>query len=224
MILRDNRRAFLLQSAKDVVEEIRYLIALYSKLFVVCSPPITVALFIGMTQGYTAAERWETARKSLKIAAGILLTVLLCGNWILEMVGVAIDGFRIAGGLILCRLALTMLYSKIDIIEKMGGGKVATHEDISAVPLAFPTIVGAGTISSTLICKADATNGKELSYVWLAAGLIMLTFWLFFYLVCFFSRWFKPAFVSVFAKLSGLLLLAMAVQLVVCGALGFLPK
>ena len=207
-----------------MVEDIRYLIALYSKLFVVCSPPITVALFIGMTQGYTAEERWQTARKGLKISAGILLAVLVCGNWILEMVGVSIDGFRIAGGLILCRLAWTMLHSSVEVVERTDGESIATHEDISVVPLAFPTIVGAGTISSTLICKADAANGKELFYVWLTAGLIMLTFWLFFYLICFFSRWFKPAFVSIFAKLSGLLLLAMSVQLVVHGIMGFLPK
>ncbi len=88
-----------------MVEDIRYLLALYSKLFVTCSPPITVALFIGMTQGYTAEERWETARKGLKIAAGILLTVLICGNQIFEIVGVATDGLRIAGGLILPRLS-----------------------------------------------------------------------------------------------------------------------
>lgn len=207
-----------------MVEDIRYLTALYCKLFVTCSPPITVALFIGMTQGYTAEERWETARKGLKIATGILLAVLLCGNRIFEMVGVATDGLRIAGGLILCRLAWTMLHSNIEIAEDTGGERRVKHEDISVVPLAFPTIVGAGTISSTLICKADATNTKELICVWLAAGLIMLTFWLFFYLICFFSRWFRPTFVSIFAKLSGLLLLAMSVQLVVCGVMGFLPK
>lgn len=208
-----------------MVEDIRYLVALYSKLFVVCSPPITVALFIGMTQGYTAEERWETARRGLKVAAGILLAVLVCGNRILEMVGVAIDGFRIAGGLILCRIAWVMIHSNIAVETDTGSGaSEAKHKDISVVPLAFPTIVGAGTISSTLICKADATNGKELLFVWVAAGLIMLTFWLFFYLICFFSRWFKPAFVSIFAKLSGLLLLAMAVQLTVCGVVGFLPK
>jgi len=207
-----------------MVEDIRYLLALYSKLFVTCSPPITVALFIGMTQGYTAEERWETARKGLKIATGILLATLVCGGWILEMVGVAMDGFRIAGGLVLCRLAWTMLHSNIEIADETSGEKSVKREDISVVPLAFPTIVGAGTISSTLICKADATNTKELLYVWLAAGLIMLTFYLFFYLICFFSRWFKPTFVNIFAKLSGLLLLAMAVQLVVGGVMGFLPK
>ena len=133
--MRDNRRVFLLQSTADVVEDIRYLIALYSKLFVVCSPPITVALFIGMTQGYTAEERWETARKGLKVAAGILLTVLVCGNWVLEMVGVAMDGFRIAGGLILCRLAWTMLHSNIEIADGAVGESTKKHEDISAVPL-----------------------------------------------------------------------------------------
>jgi multiple antibiotic resistance protein len=204
--------------------DISYLIALYCKLFVTCSPPITVALYIGMTQGYTAEERWETAKRGLKVAAGILLATLVCGSWILEMVGVAIDGFRIAGGLVLCRLAWTMLHSNIEVAEDTGSERKVKHEDISVVPLAFPTIVGAGTISSTLICKADATNTKELLYVWLVAGLIMLTFYLFFYLICFFSRWFKPAFVSIFAKLSGLLLLAMSVQLVVCGVIGFLPK
>ena len=204
--------------------DVSYLVALYCKLFVTCSPPITVALYLGMTQGYTAEERWETARKGLRIAAGILLATLVCGSWILEMVGVAMDGFRIAGGLILCRIAWTMLYSNVEVVKETGGEKKVKREDISVVPLAFPTIVGAGTISSTLICKAGATNGKELFYVWLAAGLIMLTFYLFFYLICFFSRWFKPAFVSIFAKLSGLLLLAMSVQLVVCGVFGFLPK
>ena len=117
-----------------------------------------------------------------------------------------------------------MLYANVEDGRETGSEKKVKREDIAVVPLAFPTIVGAGTISSTLICKAGATNGKELFYVWLAAGLIMLTFYLFFYLICFFSRWFKPAFVSIFAKLSGLLLLAMSVQLVVCGVFGFLPK
>ena len=204
--------------------DISYLIALYCKLFVTCSPPITVALYIGMTQGYTAEERWETAKRGLKVAAGILLATLVCGSWILETVGVAIDGFRIAGGLILCRIAWTMLWSNIEVTQDTDVQPPSKHEDISVVPLAFPTIVGAGTISSTLICKADATNGRELFCVWLAAGLIMLTFCLFFYLICFFSRWFNQAFVSIFSKLSGLLLLAMAVQLVVCGVMGFFPK
>ena len=206
-------------------EDLGYLTALYTKLFVTCSPPITVALYIGMTQGYTPEERWGTARKGLKIAACILFTMLICGDWILEAVGVAMDGFRIAGGLVLCRLAWTMLHSNITVETETTEVQTSSkHEDISVVPLAFPTIVGAGSISSTLICKADATSTKELCYVYAAAGLVMLTFYLFFYLVCFFSRWFKPAFVSIFAKLSGLLLLAMSVQLVVCGVLGFMSK
>lgn len=203
-------------------EDVRYATTFFLKVFVTCCPPLTAVLFMGMTAAYTPQQRWTTGCKGLGIASIILLLTLVFGNGILDIIGVSMQAFQVAAGLLLGKLGWTMVHA--ECFEGNNTNSSKSREDISVTPLGFPTIVGPGAISSTIIGKADAVNTLQHAYAYVVGLLIMLSFFGCFYIVCFCSKWLRPAFIVIFTKLTGLVVLTIAAQFILTGTLNFFTK
>ena len=197
-----------------------YLVELYAKLFAASAPIAVMAIFIGMTPGYSPKERWQTSLKASHVSFGILLLCAFFGVKLLNFMGVDMNAFRIAGGLVMGLVALDMIRKQMSVGgDECGGGE---RPDIIVTPLAFPIISGPGAISSLMIAKSEAINSVQNGYAYIALVLLMLTFYILFYITSFCSKWLKPALVQITTKLCGLIVLAMAAQFVANGFLGFL--
>lgn len=207
---------------KSMNDDLRYFLSLYVKVFATCSPPLTAVLFIGMTSVYTPQERWRIACKGLSVASALLLLAVAFGNCVLDIIGVQMQAFQISAGLLLGKLGWDMLH--VVCFEGKMTDSLSSKKDISITPLAFPTIVGPGAISSIMVGKADAANVTQQVYAYAVGVLIMLTFFGFFYLACFCSKWLRPAFIIIFTKLSGLVVLTVAAQFILSGVFGFSQK
>ena len=140
--------------------------------------------------------------KASLVAFGIMLLFLFIGEPLLGIFGVDISSFAIAGSFVLLILALEMIlgqqFFKHD--PKMGG---------SIVPIAFPMIAGAGSITTLLSLKAEF----HMINIAIALVLNMLLVFLVLKATKFFERLLRPAGLAILQKIFGIILLAIAVRL-----------
>ena len=196
-----------------------FLLTLYLKIFT-ASALIPVALmYIGIASRFTPQERWRVAQKGTAVAACILLCVVICGASVLRWMGIDMDTFRIAGGLLLGKIGWDMLYSKTEKSASSVSGN-----DLVVTPLAFPLIAGPGGISAILIGQSEAVNGVQNAYVYIAVIFILMSFYIAFYIACFLSNYMKPIFIQICTKLFGILILATALKSIAIGTLELLKE
>ena len=124
-------------------------------LFALVNPVGIIPVFISMTSYQTAAVRNKTNLTANLSVAIILLTSLFLGDAILQVFGISIDSFRIAGGILVVTIAMSMISGKLgeDKQNKQEKSETAIRESIGVVPLALPLMAGPGaiTVSPTLL-------------------------------------------------------------------------
>ena len=133
-----------------------------------------------------------------------MILFLILGESILHLFGVEVEAFAVTGSLILFAMALEMILG-IKLFRGEVSGKTA-----SIVPLAFPIIAGAGTMTSLLSLKAAYHD--ENIIVGIFVNLLLV------YLVLKSSSWLErkiePGTIEVLQKVFGLILLAIAIKLI----------
>ena len=147
--------------------------------FVIIDPPGCAPIFASLTQGATPAQRRMMAIRSVLIASGILLFFGLFGEDLLRALGVSLEAFRIAGGIMLFLIALEMVFEKRQQRRETRANEVnATPEieDISVFPMAIPMIAGPGSIASIMLMMARS-DGLDESLIVLGAlaSILVLT-------------------------------------------------
>ncbi len=202
---------------------IEQLVKFFVVFFVVVDPISLIPLFAGLTQGASAGYKKLMATKSTLIALVISILFALVGARFLEIMGISLDSFRIAGGSLLFLIALDMVFARAS------GTRTTTPEqeeaklrdDISVFPLAFPFIAGPGALA-TILLTAGEVDAKPL----LIAGflgvvaLVLIVCWV---LMLATSRLMKVLGVTganVTSRLSGVILAALAVQFIIDGLRG----
>src|SRR5687768_2362119 len=80
--------------------------------FVVVEPISLVPLFAAITAGDSEASRRHMALKAVIISGVVLLLFAVGGAWFLRMMGISIDAFRIAGGIMLFLISLEMVFAR----------------------------------------------------------------------------------------------------------------
>ena len=188
--------------------------------FVVVEPVTLVPLFAAMTEGEDEAYRRKMALKAVCIAGGVLLLFAVGGAAFLEVMGISIDAFRIAGGIMLFLIALEMVFAResgtrTTTEEKVEGSK---RKDVSVFPLAFPFIAGPGALAIVLL-----TFGASRGDLWLSVGLfgvvlaVLAITYLFMRLTPLVMRVMGVTGGNVVNRLSGVVLAALAVQFIITG-------
>jgi multiple antibiotic resistance protein len=137
--------------------------------FVVVEPISLVPLFAALTDGANEVFRRRMALKAVLIAGAVFLLFAVGGAAFLRVMGISIDAFRIAGGVMLFLIALEMVFAR------ESGTRTTSEEldenlkrtDIAVFPLAFPFIAGPGSLAIVLL-----TFGASRDNLVLSAGLV----------------------------------------------------
>jgi multiple antibiotic resistance protein len=114
-------------------------------LFVVIDPIGNIPLFIAFTKNLKKAEHKTLSKTAILTAAGLLLLFGVAGTQILQLFGITIFSFMIAGGALLFIIAIELLTYG----EWRFAGKV--KEEVGVVPIAFPLLAGPGSITAVII-------------------------------------------------------------------------
>jgi multiple antibiotic resistance protein len=194
-------------------------VASFVTLFVVIDPPGCAPIFAGLTGGAGAVHRRAMAVRAVTVAALILLLFALFGEALLRGLGISLNAFRIAGGIMLFLIALEMVFEKRTERREDRAEKVRAAEpaDIAIFPMAMPMIAGPGSIATVMLLMSQ-TDGLARSAVILAAMLANLALTL----VALLAAGPIMAIVgakieAVVSRLLGVLLAALATQFVIDG-------
>lgn len=145
-------------------------------LFVVIDPPGCAPIYASLTTGATAAQRRSMAIRAVGIAAAILFIFALWGKQLLHILGIELDSFRIAGGVMLFMIAMDMVFEKRTERRESRAQKIAETpqvEDVSVFPMAMPMIAGPGSIATVMLMMSRADGITERMVVMGAMGLTL---------------------------------------------------
>ncbi len=195
-------------------------ITAFVTLLVVIDPPGVLPIFAGLTATMSAVERRRVAVNGALIAAGILVAFALVGEILLQVLGIGLPAFRIAGGILLFLLSVEMVMARHSGLrgttsdEEVEGSRSA---DITVFPLAIPLIAGPGAMTSIVLLmgRAPDLQGKGAILVILAAVMVLML--IFLLLAGQVMRVLGLTGINVISRVAGIILAALAVQFVIDG-------
>lgn len=198
-------------------------------LFAIMNPFINLPIFLAMTADKSVAEQRSMARVILLYTAVMCIIISLGGRYILGFFGITIDSFRVAGGLVLLGIALSMLNGQPITShergeqEKQADDSASPDNSIAFYPMTFPMIVGPGTIATLIVYASQAHQIEH----YLSFGVVLLAVLLALFVVLFFAATIGKLLSSkirvVMTRLMGMILAAIAVEMVFDGAKAMLP-
>lgn len=196
-------------------------------LFALVNPVGIIPVFISMTSYQPAAVRNKTNLTANLSVAIILLTSLFLGDGILQIFGISIDSFRIAGGILVVTIAMSMISGKLgeDKQNKQEKSETAVRESIGVVPLALPLMAGPGAISSTIVWGTRYHSWVHLHLVGfsLAIAVFALCCWGIFRMAPWLVRLLGQTGINVITRIMGLLLMALGIEFIVTGIKALFP-
>ncbi|RKS84530.1 MarC family membrane protein [Orbus hercynius] len=194
-------------------------------LFAIVNPVGLLPVFISLTDNLDSEARNQTNRLANIAVAVILIISLLAGSFILDLFGISLNSFRIAGGLLVAMIGLSMINGKLgenkhtkeDLSESM------TKTSVAIVPLALPLMGGPGAITSMIVW---GTNYYSFGY--LVGFIICIVIfcgccWLLFRSAPFIIRTLGKSGLNVVTRIMGLLLMALGVEIMVGGIRDLFP-
>lgn len=205
---------------------ISFFAAAFTALFVVVEPIGVVPVFAALTRD---RPRDEVRRIALRasVVGGLVLTLFsLGGRLFLDALGVRIDAFRMAGGLLLLLTALDMLRAKQSSCRCSAREveEAQSREDLAIVPVAIPLLAGPGSMATVMMLMSRATSPGMIVGVFVAIGLTFLASYVVLRSAEPISRWIGPSVTAVVQRVLGLVLAAMSLQFIVEGGLNLLNR
>jgi multiple antibiotic resistance protein len=203
--------------------ELPALIAAFTTLFIIIDPPGLAPVFIALTQGMDAARRRAIAVRAFFVAFSLMMVFLFLGEAVLGFIGISMDAFRIAGGILLFLTALDMLFQRRQARreDSAAEGQAEHEDDPSVFPLSLPLIVGPGAITTVILLAGEAQGAADLGAIAGVIFAVLLIVLLAFLAAPAIERALGKTGLNIVTRVLGMLLAALAVQFVLDGLRGF---
>jgi MarC family membrane protein len=177
-------------------------------LFVIMDPPGTIPLFLALTANLRPGERRRAAWQAVAVSFAVIVAFALFGQAILDYLNISLAALQGAGGLLLLLVALELLTGKLDDPEAPPAGNIAL------VPLGTPLLAGPGAIVATMVFVQGSDDAAAFLAIGLAILAVHLVMWAFLRYSVVIRRLLKDSGILLVSRIAGLLLAAIAVQLV----------
>lgn len=198
----------------------------FGAFFAIMNPFVNLPIFLALTADFTVAQQRILALKITIFSAIMCATILLAGQQIIGFFGITVDQFRIAGGVVLAHIAWSMLNGS-EIASHHGTDKEQDHmQDLSGLafyPITFPMIVGPGTIATLIIYAGHAKGVVGLLGIGGVVALILSMLFVVLFFASFFGKVLSDTMRVIMTRLMGMILLAIAVEMIVAGTKAVLP-
>ena len=198
--------------------DIAYIVSIFIGILAIVNPFGNISFFTTLTQGFSIEEKKRVLNKAI-IAATITLIVFgLLGSYIFSLFSITIPAFRIAGGLLLFRVAFSMLYGSTPGTKSTEKEKQESleREMVGVIPMAIPMLAGPGAISTVMLYVSEG-NLIDLIVVLISIFATMIvTYVLLRNADKIFSRIGRVGSMAI-SRIMGLILAAVAVQFLING-------
>ena len=187
-------------------------------LFVIMDPPGTIPLFLSLTSGRSSAMRKRLAGQAVLVAFVVIVVFALFGQSILHYLGITIPALQAAGGLLLLLVALELLTGQADDPVE------TANVNVALVPLGTPLLAGPGAIVATIVFVQRVDDVWEGAAVALGIVAVHVVLWLFMRFSVVIIRVIKESGVILITRIAGILLSAIAVQLIADAVTAFVKE
>lgn len=187
-------------------------------LFVVIDPVGLVPVFVALVGDRSEVAQRSTARRAILISAVLLAAFALIGGPLLAYLGISLAALQVAGGILLFRIAVDMVFAQYRRETTEEEVESQTREDVSVFPLAIPLIAGPGALASLLVLTSEAHGDPvDMGLILAMAGLVLLVAWGLLRVSGRVATLLGRTGVNVITRILGVILAALAVQLVANG-------
>ncbi|WEK49262.1 MAG: MarC family protein [Candidatus Kaistia colombiensis] len=206
--------------------DITFAIKIFSAMFAIMNPIANLPIFLSLTAGMAQAEQRRTAiLVTATVAIGSVISAL-AGTAILGFFGLDVNHFRLAGGLIVLLIALSMLQGDSHASHAGSSDEQQSFKSASNVafyPFSIPILLGPGTISALVVYAHQARATGEVAAF--SIGLVAFVALLGTVLISgpFIGRVVSPTIMSVTKRLMGMILAAIAMEMLVASLTALFP-
>lgn len=189
-------------------------------LFVVIDPIGLAPIFITLVGQQTPQQQARIAYQAVSVAGAILVAFALGGRFLLQYLDISLEAFQIAGGILLFKIALDMVFAHSERETKEEEQEAQLREDVSIFPLAIPLIAGPGTLASIVILANHAEVYQfGLVIILIIAAIVLAISYAVFRLSRYLSHALGKTGINVVTRVLGVLLSALAVQYIANGSI-----
>jgi multiple antibiotic resistance protein len=203
-----------------------FAIKFFGALFAIMNPLSILPIFLGLTTGADVAAQRRLAYQATLYAAIMCIVIAVLGQQILDLFGIDIDSFRVAGGIVLGGIGWTMLNGQ-DHTSHTGTSEErrqqAEVENIAFYPMAFPMMVGPGTISALLVFVHQADSVADYAAYAVVVVIVLAMVGIVLHFAGAIGAHLSQTLRVIMTRIMGMILLAIAVQMVGAGLLELLP-
>jgi multiple antibiotic resistance protein len=208
----------------DVPTYLKVFIAIY----VLVNPLEGIPVFLARTQSMEPADRRMVAHVAAVGVTVILLVTLFIGRGLLDLLGIRVDAFAMAGGIIIFLVALQMIAGAMTAPRTEDKGLAESGRRFALVPLAMPLLAGPGAICSVIVYASKGPTDRgctPLDYVILSAIILAVGFatWAALRAADPLRRVLGETGIEVSTRISGILIAAIAVELFHEGVVRLFP-
>jgi multiple antibiotic resistance protein len=198
--------------------DLKYYVQAIITVVLLTDPFMRPMLFKSMT-AHEPQNRRRYVR-TIVIVVGVVLGVsALAGRELLELIGIDLNAFSVAGGLVLALMGFEMLYEG-EPSRAQGGAEAherpASFEGSVIVPYAIPFVAGPGAITAVITLASGASNGEGVIAALVAVG-VALALMPLGYLVIAERINLSDRAMSLLTKFGGLFIATIGIQLILSG-------
>lgn len=194
----------------------RFAVQVFVTLVVIMDPLGNVPTFLALTSTKSLHVQRRLAWQSVAVAGSVIVVFAVFGRQILAYLGITVPALQVSGGLLLLLVALQLLTDT---------GREPTSIDevsVALVPLGTPLIAGPGAIAATIVFTRQAHGVAGTTAIAAALALVLVVLYLCLRGSLLIVRLLRTGGIHLATRIFGLLLSAIAVQLVAEGVRGFI--
>lgn len=202
-----------MNTSMATISALTFGIQVFVTLIVIIDPPGVMPIFLSLVSKYSIEEQRRLAWKTASVSLLVIIIFALFGQFILDYLKISLPALQGAGGLLLLLVALDLL------IGNQRESSSDSDVNVALVPLGTPLLAGPGAIVATIIFVKQASSDTQNSLSLMAALFVaIIVLHVFLGLVLAYStgiiKIIKKSGVTLIARIAGLLLAAIAVQMI----------
>ncbi len=207
--------------------DIAFAVAAFAAIFAIVNPVGATTFFVVLTQDYAPEVKKRVVQKAILAATLALVAFAFLGNYIFYFFGTSLPAFEAAGGILLFRVALTMMQGERPKTQltPQEREEALQREMVGVVPLGIPMLAGPGAITTVIVLMGTASTPLDLAKVASILVSVIVTMVVGWILLQNADRIFRRVGrtgVYAFSRIMGILIAAVAVQFVFAGVATFL--
>jgi multiple antibiotic resistance protein len=199
-----------------MTDALSFFLSVWIKFLFLFTPFFALSMFLSMTDGYSEGRRRKLALAITGAVSVLCLGLFFAGNQLFTLFGITLDAFRIGAGALLFLSSVTLVQGRAARADAHPEG------DIAVVPLAMPIVVGPATTGTLLVLGAELDNVTTKGIGCLALLLAVACLGAILLAGSLIQRKLGTRGIGILSKLTGLILAALAAQMIMTGIQGFL--